>query len=103
MRGEKPKPRMGAAHPMSLWDPEFLLDKTGIRPIRRKSATPCPKTTCLRVKKEGRPGCHNYDKESTLGYTCLIKGTSPGEPYRVKVCCWYVAIGQLVLGQEGAV
>lgn len=103
MRGDKPKPEMGAKYPISLWDPGFLHDKTGIRPIRRKSPTPCPKVTCLRVKKEGRPGCHNHDKAATLGYTCLIKGTTPSDPGQVKICCWYVAVGQVTLGQVGTI
>jgi len=95
MNTEKPKPRQGAVFPMSLWDPDFLEDKTGIRPIRHKSGQPCPKASCR--KRGDSPGCHNFDKSASLGYTCLIKGTTPAEPHKLNVCCWYIAAGQSTL------
>lgn len=64
-----------------------LLDKI---PILRKSEGPCPKMACL--------DCHNYDSDSSLGYTCLIKGTSREDPTIKAPCCYFIAKGQTRLG-----
>lgn len=60
-----------------------LLDKS---PILKKSKGPCPKRACL--------DCHNYDSNSSLGYTCLIKGTSREDPTKKDPCCYFIAKGQ---------
>ena len=64
-----------------------LLDKT---PILRKHKGPCPKVACL--------GCHNYDSDRSLGYACLIRGTSREDPTRKSSCCYYITKGQARLG-----
>ena len=68
-----------------------IMDKT---PILRKSSGPCKKVMCL--------DCHNYDSDRTVGYTCLIKGTSREDPTLARVCYWFIAKGQTRLGTVGA-
>ena len=63
-------------------------------PILKKSKGPCPKRACL--------GCHNYDSNSSLGYSCLIKGNSPTDPTEARSCTYYIAKGQTRLGTKGA-
>ena len=67
-----------------------LLDWT---PILKKSKGPCPKVACL--------GCHNYDPDRSLGYTCLIKGRSREDPTLARSCCYFVNKGQTRLGTRG--
>ena len=57
-----------------------------ITPILKRQKGPCPKVACL--------GCHNYDPDSSLGYTCLIKGRSRGDPTKKGPCCYFIAKGQ---------
>lgn len=92
-------PEYGLGRIITGLDPEFIEHVTGIKPIRKKSSAPCPKVTC--IKTDHGPGCHNYDRHSQLGYTCLIKATSRGEPDRPISCCWYIAKGQtrLTMGE----
>lgn len=68
-----------------------LLDEI---PILRKHKGPCPKVACL--------GCHNYDSGSSLGYSCLIKGNSRGDPTKKGSCCYHITKGQSKLGTVGA-
>ena len=70
-------------HPLLTW-----------APILRKSKGSCPKVDCL--------GCHNYDSDKSLGYTCLIKGNSREDPTRKMSCCYSIAKGQSRLGTVGA-
>jgi len=67
-----------------------LLDWT---PILKKHKGPCPKVACL--------GCHNYDSEKSLGYSCLIKGNSREDPTKKASCCYAIAKGQTRLGTGG--
>lgn len=64
-----------------------------IKPILKKSRGPCPKVACI--------GCHNYDSHRTLGYTCLIKGTSRQDPTKEGACCYTIAKGQTTLMEVG--
>ena len=63
-------------------------------PILKKHKAPCPNVACL--------GCHNYDSKSSLGYSCLIKGTSREDPTIRASCCYFIAKGQTSLGTVGA-
>ena len=67
-----------------------LLDEV---PILRKHEGPCPKVVCL--------DCHNYDSDRSLGYSCLIKGSSREDPTRKAPCCYFIAKGQARLGTVG--
>lgn len=66
-----------------------LLDKN---PILRRRKGPSHKVICL--------GCHNYDSDSSLGYSCLIKGNSPTDPTEARNCTYFIAKGQTRLGGE---
>jgi len=69
-------------HPLLSWSP-----------ILRKHKGPCPKVACL--------GCHNYDPERSLSYSCLIKGNSREDPTRKASCCYAIAKGQTRLKTKG--
>jgi len=69
-------------HPLLSW-----------APILRKHKGPCPKMACL--------GCHNYDSNSSLGYSCLIKGNSREDPTKKASCCYFITKGQSRLGVRG--
>lgn len=69
--------------------------REALNPIYHKSGLPYPKGPCQKTTND--PGCHNYDVDGRLGYTCLIKCTTPQDPGRVRPCEYRITRGQSVL------